>query len=149
MSQANITYYRNKLKTLKESSSVNAWIFIGRYKHHDNEKWLLLTTIRLYKQGIKNASICNHINLRKSDVERYIHLSESKHNHKVYFVGEVYQYIHSNEIRWGLKLANLNGISSIWFANIGQEKVLENIKNAQNEILIQSQYIQKPPILSN
>lgn len=131
-------YYRNELKVLKEGLSSTVWIFTGRYKYRDNERWVLLTTIRLYEQSIKNPSICDHVNLRRSDVECYIDLSESKHNSKVYFVGEIYQYVYFNEIRWGVKLVHLNGVLPIWFAHIGQSKVLENIKNAQNKIVSQS-----------
>ena len=125
-------YYRDDLALLF-CESLKPLMFTGRYKHIEDSNWITLTTIRPYHFGEKSKSICNHINLKKHEVNKYLQLSAENHNRKIYFYADIYNYDYSGDMRSGLKLVPTLNISPIWITfTIEYENMLqaERVLNA-------------------
>lgn len=61
------------------------------------------------KDVIRTITICNHVNIKRTDLEKYIDLNSLVVNKKYYIIGYCRQYSDSNE-RMGVRLAmNLKG----------------------------------------
>lgn len=83
-------------------------ILIGTFKKVW-PKHVTFTTIRPYIKGIQTITICNHVNIKRTDLEKYIDLNSLVVNKKYYIIGYCRQYSDSNE-RMGVRLAmNLKG----------------------------------------
>jgi hypothetical protein len=128
-------YYRDDLSHLF-CEDLKQIISTGRYKHTDSCDWVTLTTIRPYNFGNKkNKSVCNHINLKKCEVDKYLQLDEDVHNRKIYFYATIYNYDYYGDTRSGLRLVQTLNISPIWVTFIGKyrnmlqaERVLNDLK---------------------
>lgn len=83
-------------------------ILIGTFKKVW-PKHVTFTTIRPYIKGVKTLTICNHINIKRTTLEKYIDLSTLVADKKYYIIGYCRQYSKENE-RMGVRLAeNLQG----------------------------------------
>lgn len=67
------------------------------------EKHVTFTSIRPYIQGIKALTICDHVNLKRSDVEKKIETSTLLVGKRYYIIGYCEKYPHNN--RMGIRLA--------------------------------------------
>jgi len=109
-------YYRDQLLLLLEENRLQPIVFKGRYKHTDNPRWATFDWIRRYENGKKTKTICNHINLEREAVHRYVYLTKYEHNRSFYFWGRVSPYVHYSVTRGGIVLAQDIGKTPIWMA---------------------------------
>lgn len=111
-------YFRDELRCLYEDRKNIPILFTGKYKHSDGEL-STFTSIREYIPGIKTKTVCNHVNLIRRDIERYVKLTNSEHNRKFYFWAHITKYIHYGDNRHGLALAIRHSEPPIWIAQSG------------------------------
>lgn len=108
-------YYRDELLLLFQNDN-SPKVFTGKYKHTEDPNWVTITTIRVYSGiGIRNQTVCNHVNLNRSAVKNWLELDPSRHNHKVYFYASHCFYTYQNHQRSGLKLIELTDTPTIWY----------------------------------
>lgn len=111
-------FIRTQLMELKSRNEKSPITFTGRYKHTESQDYITLTTIRVYKKEIgKQKTICNHINLKKSSIPKYMIFDVNVHNRKVYFVGDVILYEHDGKVRAGIQLIDKPNEIIMWFAD--------------------------------
>lgn len=120
-------YFRNNIKELITNTNGKPVIITGKYKHSSTNKWATFTTVRSYIPGVKSYILCNHINILKCDVDKYIKLNEEVNNRKFYIIGYPNIYTHYDIKRGCIFLAKDIGIAPIFLA--------ENIDNINNQIL--------------
>ncbi|MEG2198533.1 MAG: hypothetical protein RRZ34_01600, partial [Malacoplasma sp.] len=65
----------------------------------------------------KQKTICNHINLKKSSIPKYMIFDVNVHNRKIYFVGDVILYEHDGKVRAGIQLIDKPNEIIMWFAD--------------------------------
>jgi len=107
-------YYRMELMALIQETENQPIVVTGKYKHTDNPKWITFTTIRCYVPKERTKTVCNHINIDRNSVSRYLTLTEDKHNRKFYICGRISTYDHYGDIRACLVLADIRGESPLW-----------------------------------
>jgi len=92
-------YFRKKLCDCQDRPVVLTGIFKKVWDKH-----ITFTTIRPYIQGCQTLTVCNHINLLRTDVEKVYDISKFERNRRYFIIGYCQQYF-SNEDRMGIKLA--------------------------------------------
>ncbi len=110
-------YYRRQILDLENENQRHPIIFTGKYKHTADPRWITFTTIRRYNPREKTQTVCNHINLEREAVARYLSLSEKEHNRKFYIYGRVSTYNHYGNIRGCIILADTCSESPIWMTS--------------------------------
>lgn len=75
----------------------------SKFKHTENETWYTFTTIRPYIVNCRAYTICDHINIKRGDVDQWRRMYRAEHNRKFYIVGFLYTYTHYGVERGGLK----------------------------------------------
>jgi len=111
-----------ELMALIQETENQPIIFTGKYKHTDDPKWITFTTIRRYVPGDKTKTLCNHINIDRDSVSRYLTLTEDKHNRKFYICGRISTYDHFGDIRACVVLADTKGESPLWITAPSKNK---------------------------
>ena len=109
-------YFRIKLLALARETENSPIIFTGKYKHREDPNWVTFTTIRRYVPKEKTKTVCDHINIERDSVARYLTLTEDKHNRKCYICGLVSTYEYHGDVRGCLVLAETGSYSPIWMA---------------------------------
>ncbi len=109
-------YFRTELFELAKEAENVFFILTGKYKHTENQKWATFTTIRPYIPGQKTFTVCNHINIKRESVSRYLMLTEKMHNRKFYICAWITEYEHYGELRAGVELADTKEQKPIWMA---------------------------------
>lgn len=72
-------YFRINIKELITSTNGKALLLTAKYKHNDYNKWITFTTVRSYIPGFRSYTLCNHINILKTDIDtQRVMLSLSK-----------------------------------------------------------------------
>ena len=105
-------YFRAGLIALVKEAGGQPLIFTGRYKHRDDVQWTTFTSIRPYVPGEKTKTVCNHINIKRDSVSRYLTLTEREHNRKFYICAQVSTYDHYGDLRGCLVLAEIEAESA-------------------------------------
>ena len=90
-------YLRIKLHKYKDRPVIFTGIFKCIY-----ERFITFTTIRPYIRACKTLTICDHINILRTDVESVFDISLFEKNRKYYIIGSSYTYGYN---RMGIKLA--------------------------------------------
>ncbi len=94
-------YSKNYLRIKLHNYKDRPVIFTGIFKQiHD--KYVTFTTIRPYIRACKTLTICDHINILRSDIESVYDISLFEKNRKYYIIGSSYPYGYN---RMGIKLA--------------------------------------------
>ena len=83
------------------------------------DKHITFTSVRPYIQGIKTITICDHINLKRTDVESVINLNDLKQGKRYYIIGYCEKYPRND--RMGVRLAVENTFVPIF--EIGDYKL--------------------------
>lgn len=96
-------------------------ILIGTFKKVW-KKHVTFTTIRPYIKGVQAITLCDHINIYRKTLEKYINFNELVKNKKYYIIGYCKQYSNSNK-RIGVVLAE--DINKIPIMRIGELKKIE------------------------
>lgn len=110
-------YFRDELKRFFLDRGLGSTIlFTGKYKHTKGN-WAVFTTIREYIHGKKTFTLCNHVNLVRTHVERHIALRPEMHSRKFYFWAKFVEYKHFGADRSGLRLAIEAERPPIWVAD--------------------------------
>jgi len=123
----NKNYFRYDLLALADEYQGKAILFTGIYKHRGCSPWLTLSAVRICSRP-ETKTISGHINLNRSQVERFLKLSEIEHKSKIYFYGKITAYQHYGDIRGGIDLATIDkGCHPIW---ISKSNDSENNKQA-------------------
>lgn len=91
-------YMRTKLLACTERPVILSAIYRKTWDKH-----ITFTSVRPYIQGIKTITICDHINLKRTDVERVIDISDLIYGKRYYIIGFCEKYP-KNE-RMGVRLA--------------------------------------------
>lgn len=91
-------YYRNRLVNYQNQPVVLSGKFKKVYDKH-----ITFTTIRPYIKGIKTFTLCDHINLSRTEVESVIDIKMLEINRKYYIIAHCVPY--RNSERMGVRLA--------------------------------------------
>ena len=102
-------YYRDELMLLakyyEENPSADPVIFTGKYKHAAS-RFATFITIRPFSTGRKYRTICQHVNIPRVDVLRYLDLGEAESGRKYYLLARAGRYRHYGDFRGKLALAD-------------------------------------------
>ena len=110
-------YYRNSFLSLIDATDGKSIIVSGKFKYKNDPIWCTFTSIRPYVKGVHTRTFCNHINLRKKDIERFFTVTKTYHNRKFYIIGIPTVYEHYGVLRGCLKLDYSIGIPPIFISD--------------------------------
>lgn len=108
-------YFRDYLKQLIYDTKGKPIIVNAKYKHTDNIKWAVFSTVRPYIPNIKTTTLCNHVNIDRSKLCCWYNLKEDFHNRKFYIIGYPYIYVYYGIERGCIRLAEDMQIKPIVF----------------------------------
>jgi len=113
-------YYRSELSALAEKIGGSPLIYTGRYKYRENSEWVTFTTIRRFtlrndrSSAKKPPTLCDHINIHRSEISKYLDLFDVHHNRKFYLCATICRYAYRGASRACLQLAKTGGESPLW-----------------------------------
>lgn len=129
-------YMRTKLLNCTERPVILSGIYRKTWDKH-----ITFTSVRPYIQGIKTITICDHINLKRSDVEQVMDISELVFGKRYYIIGFCEKYPRND--RMGVRLAteyaftpifrlgNYNAFPKDILASCHRFSIEENIREDQ------------------
>ena len=108
-------FYRVQISDVMENCDNKSAVIYARYKNNNgNKDFCTFITVRPVIPGFYTRTICNHINISRKDVEKYIHLSEENEHQKFMLIVEPCSYMKDGCMRAGFRLATSNGIQPIF-----------------------------------
>ena len=110
---------KNYYRVLLSQAGDKPMILKGRFKRVWNYH-VTFTTVRPYIEGIHTKTICSHINILKSEVEKQIEIEKLLKN-RIYFIIAYCKEYHDGSGRVGISLAS-DIVEKALF--IGEEKRL-------------------------
>ena len=102
-------YYRVKLCECKDRPV----ILTGRYKK-TWDKHVTFITIRPYIEGVTRLTVCDHINLLRSDVEKCVDIHQLREGNRYYIIGYCSEYGNG---RMGVRLATNENFMPLFLMN--------------------------------
>jgi len=106
-------FIRVQLLDLIDSTDSKPILVTGKFKHTNDAVWYTFTTIRPYLENCKTYTICDHINIKRTDVDNWRRMYATEHNRKFYLVGVPFIYSHYGIERGGFKLSENLGCSPV------------------------------------
>ena len=94
---------KNYLRTELKNNENKLLIISGKFKKV-GKYYVTFSCIRPYIKGFRTKTLCDHLNIKKKDVENVIDLNELKFNRKYYMIGSAVKY-NSRSDRYGFQLA--------------------------------------------
>ena len=112
-------YFRNNFLKIYKKCNKKPIVITGKYYYNENEKWYTFTDIKPYTtinpkdKNNKPFIFCNHINIKKTDIENYINLTSKMNKKRFIIVTNIQKYKQNGIERFGLKLYIENGFTPI------------------------------------
>lgn len=108
-------YYRDNLLNIVNKTNGKPIMVTGRLMYNKNHlKWCTFSEIKPYCEGGDTDILCNHLNLKLADVEKWAVISPHYHNKIFYIVGYPARYRSVGGIRGCLKLYCLKGLPAVF-----------------------------------
>lgn len=104
-------YFRIPLLKLEEEFENEVLTFKARYKQSENSRWATFNCVSLYTSEFKTKQICEHINIERAKISRYICL---KNNTFYYIIGYASSYDHYGDRRGKVCLLETDDIIPIF-----------------------------------
>ena len=108
-------YYRDNLLKIINKTNGKPIMVTGRLMYNRNHlKWCTFSEIKPYREGIDTDVLCNHLNLKLADVEKWTTISPYYHNRKFFIIGYPAHYKSIGGIRGCLRLYCLKGMPAVF-----------------------------------
>ena len=108
-------YYRDNLLGIINKTNGKPIMVTGRLMYNRNHlKWCTFTEIKPYREGVDSDILCNHLNLKLADVEKWTPISRYYHNKLFYIIGYPSRYKSVGGIRGCLQLHCLKGMPAVF-----------------------------------
>jgi len=114
-------YYRDDLLKIYNKCEKKPIILTSKYKHSNSIDWAVFSNLKPYinskcklsRENYRNYTFCNHINIFRNDILKYIKLTQIHSNKRFLIMANIIKYECNGIKRMGLKLYKEEGIVPI------------------------------------
>ena len=128
-------YYRDELLNLIQKTNGKPIMLSGILQYHPNRlKWVTFTDIKPYREDIQTNVICQHLNFKLAEVEKWAIISSSNHGKKFYLIGFPAHYRSTGGIRGCLEFYRKGKFPPV-FISEDLDKYKDRLKNIVYELI--------------